>query len=265
MKSQGTLLKMETTLTTGVEYRLTLGGTAICMNDYIGKQIYLHYLNEIYCVECGAKTRTSFAQGYCYNCFQNSPNTSPCILKPELCQAHLGISRDMEWAKNHCLTSHYVYLALSSDVKVGVTRTTQMPTRWIDQGASSAIIIAQTPNRYTAGLIEVALKNIFVDKTNWQRMLKNEVLANVNLATEKRRAYDFVDDSLKAFFTDDDSVTHINYPVLAYPKKITSLTFDKQQDVRGRLVGIKGQYLIFENNSVLNIRKHGGYLIGFDA
>lgn len=265
MQNKGTLLKMKTGFANPVKYWLILGSDEICLNDYLGKKLNLEFQNEIYCISCGRKTKKSFAQGFCYPCFQSSPEASPCILKPELCEAHLGVARDMDWAKQHCLQPHYVYLAVSSAVKVGVTRQTQIPTRWIDQGASMAIKFAQTPYRQLAGEIEVALKSYYTDKTNWQKMLKNDILHNVDLVEEKQKAWELLPDNLKEYVTEDDAITEIKYPVVEYPKKIKSLNFDKTDRVGGSLTGIKGQYLMFDNQFVINIRRHNGYTISIET
>lgn len=261
MKYQGTLAKMHTTHASPVHYQLPVGNTLVALNPLIGKQISFSYSRQIYCIECGASTPKSFAQGLCYRCFTTSPLAEDCVLRPELCRAHEGIARNMAYAETHCLIDHFVYLAVSSGIKVGVTRHTQIPTRWIDQGATSAIKLAQTPDRYTAGLIEVELKAHLSDKTNWQRMLKNEVLQNVDLVAQKEQAYELLPEHLQEFVTDDDTVFNFEYPVLQYPRKVKSLSFDKQTEVSGVLQGIKGQYLIFENGEVINIRKHTGYEI----
>jgi hypothetical protein len=154
-----------------------------------------------------------------------------------------------------------VYLAASDIVKVGVTRITQVPTRWIDQGASSAIRLAETPNRYEAGVLEVALKDFFSDKTNWQRMLKNEIDHSIDLVEEKWNLHDQLPSDLTRFFSENDEVITLNYPVDEYPVKVSSQSFDKTPIVQGKLVGIKGQYLIFEGGHVINIRKHTGYTV----
>lgn len=261
MKITGSILKMKSQWQSPVEYYLPLGNQKILMNDLIGKNISLRYENEIYCIACGKKTKKSFAQGFCYNCFIDSPEAAECILRPELCLAHEGKGRDVEWEKANHLQEHFVYLALSSDLKVGVTRSTQVPTRWIDQGASSAIILAKTPNRYLSGVIEVAMKKFLTDKTSWQKMLKNELMQGVNLAEEKKKAKEFLPDELKKYYSEDNSVTEINYPVISYPAKVKSIDFEKQNLLSGKLNGIKGQYLIFEDGNVLNVRKHSGYVV----
>ena len=265
MQYNGTLLKMETKLANPVEYELPIGDELIYMNHFIGKYIAFKWLKEIYCVVCGKKTNKSFSQGFCYPCFLNAPETSECIFRPELCQAQDGIARDMEWAENHCLQEHYVYLAISSGVKVGVTRSEQIPTRWIDQGAWQAIKLAKTPNRYTAGLIEVALKAHISDRTNWQRMLKNQLIEGVDLTATKKEMIAHLSSELQNYISEENDITEINYPVNEYPEKVKSLSFDKLEEITGRLWGVKGQYLIFDDGTVLNMRKHTGYMVALEV
>jgi len=265
MRYNGTLLKMETKLEKPVEYELPIGDELVYMNNLIEKYIVFKWEKEIYCVACGRKTSKSFAQGFCYPCFLSAPETSECILRPELCQAQDGIARDMDWAENHCLHDHFVYLAISSGVKVGVTRSAQIPTRWIDQGAWQAIRLAQTPNRYTAGLIEVVLKQHISDRTQWQRMLKNQLIEGVDLKEKKKEMIAHLAPELQNYESEDNEITEITYPVTEYPEKVKSLSFDKLEEITGRLWGIKGQYLIFDDGTVLNMRKHTGYLVELEV
>ena len=262
---EGNLLKMRTELddaTNEVHYFLPLGEKHVHLNPLIGRHITLTYQHQINCIRCGRRTSKSFGQGFCYPCFRNAPEADACILHPELCQAHLGISRDMEWSKTHCLQPHFVYLAYSGGLKVGVTRATQIPTRWIDQGATQGIRIAQTPNRHLAGKIEVFLKQYFADKTNWQRMLKNTPPAvPVDLLEERHKAISYLKKDFSEFLFDDKSITEIKYPVTQYPTKIKSFTFDKVDTVSFVLAGIRGQYLIGINGEVINIRRHNGYYV----
>lgn len=259
---------MRTQLSDEVRYHLPLGSERIFMNELIGKDILLKYENEIRCIVCGKKTHKSFAQGYCYNCFSVSPETSECILHPERCLAHEGKGRDIEWETKHHLQEHFVYLALSSEIKVGVTRSTQVPTRWIDQGASSVIRFAKTPYRQLAGLIEVEMKKYFTDKTSWQKMLRGDKGEGAGdkeeLVTQKKRTKELLPVEFHPYYSDDDSITTINYPVIKYPEKVRSIDFEKQNSLSGKLCGIKGQYLIFENDEVLNVRKHSGYLVSIE-
>jgi hypothetical protein len=258
---KGVLRKMKVQLEEEVQYRIVLSETEFDMNQFIDKNIKLIWNGVILCSSCGKKTKTSFGEGFCYPCFQSAPEATECTIRPELCRAHLGEGRDPEWEERNHNQPHIVYLAATDIVKVGVTRVTQVPTRWIDQGASSAIRLAETPNRYEAGKLEVALKSFFADKTNWQRMLKNMVDDSIDLEHEKWSLHEQLPDDLTRYFTEDDDITTINYPVLKYPSKVKSLSFDKTEIIEGKLKGIKGQYLIFEDDRVLNIRKHTSYEI----
>lgn len=261
MHIEGNIFKMRTELAIPVNYFLPITEKEIEMNALIGKEISMNFTGQINCISCGKRTKTSFNQGFCYNCLQSAPEASESIIRPELSKSHLGIARDMEWAKKHDLIDHIVYLAVSSEVKVGVTRIHQIPTRWIDQGASSAIIIATTPNRHIAGIIEVFLKKHFTDKTNWRAMLKNEITTNTNLLEEKQNVLQLLPAELQKYFEPDNKITEIKYPINVFPEKIKSIGFDKNPKIEGVLKGIKGQYLIFDDESVLNIRKHNGYFL----
>ena len=243
-----------------VKYSLQLGDDCIDMNSLIGKEITLNFTGEIYCIKCGRKTNKSFSQGYCYPCFTTAPETEECVLRPELCRAHEGIARDMEFAKNHCLIPHYVYLAETSDLKVGITRNTQIPTRWIDQGAIQATIIAETPNRFTAGAIEVALKQFVADKTNWRKMLTKKS-SELDLQEEKRRILEFLPEKFEQYIKINTTTQNLNYPGILPSSSINSIKFDTNPQITNILESIKGQYLIFQNNTVINLRSHSGYKI----
>jgi hypothetical protein len=211
---------------------------------------------------CCGLNKKIYRQGFCYDCFYSSAQVGDWIMKPELSTAHLDIEdRDLAYEKSVQLQPHVVYLALSSEVKVGVTRKSQIPTRWIDQGASKAIEIVEVPNRYLAGITEVALKNHVSDKTSWQKMLKNDVL-DANLIEEREKLKQFIPDEAQPYFlANNGKVVEINYPVLKYPTKISSLNLEKTPVFSGKLVGVKGQYLIFEDYTVFNVRNSEGYKV----
>lgn len=272
MKATGILRKMETRLSTETaderalaEYTLKTGTSEWAVNRSVGKHVRLVFMDEIHCLHCGRKTKKSYGQGYCYPCFISIPETDACVLRPELCQAHLGISRDMSWSEEHCLQDHYVYLALSGGVKVGVTRHSQVPVRWIDQGAHQAVILAKTPNRHLAGEIEVALKKHMSDKTNWRLMLTRDMPEDTDLVSLKHSVRSLIPEELRHYYFEDDHVTKIRYPVLRFPEKVSGVNFDKQREIEGVLTGIRGQYLIFDGGRVFNVRRHGGYLTEIDA
>jgi hypothetical protein len=265
MHALGTLDKMPTTYLNPVQYFLRLGDQKVDMNDLVGKQISLRHTGNIYCTVCGRKTSKSFGEGMCYNCFATSPENAECILRPELCLAHEHKGRDVDWEISHHLKPHYVYLALVNETKVGVTRETQIPTRWIDQGANKAIILAETPYRQLAGVIEVGLKEFLTDKTNWTKMLRNEYNTEIDLLEQKESMEDILPESLQQYISPNNEILELHYPVLEYPKKVTSIGFDKQPQINSKLIGIRGQYLILEGGNVINIRKHSGYEVELTA
>ncbi len=256
--ASGNLRKMTVQLGDEVQYTLNLD-QKVDMNALIGSKIKLEWNGIINCSACNVVTKKSFGQGFCYNCFVKAPEAAECILRPELCRAHLGEGRDPEWEEKNHNRPHVVYLAASSAVKVGITRADQVPIRWIDQGASAAIKLAVTNNRYEAGIIEVVLKEFFTDKTNWQRMLKNDIDESIDLEEEKWSLEEHLPADIIECFSEDDEITYIHYPVDEYPAKVKSRSFDKTPVIEGVLVGIKGQYLIFDGGEVLNIRKHTSY------
>ena len=202
-----------------------------------------------------------FRQGYCYDCFSSIPQAGNWVISPELSKAHLDEEdRDLEFEKRSQLVPHIVYLANSSDVKVGVTRKSQIPTRWIDQGAHEAIEIVEVPNRYLAGITEVALKNHVSDKTNWRKMLTNEVL-DLDLTEEREKLKGFIPEEAKDFYLANSKELEIKFPVLQFPKKIKTLNLAKNPFYEGVLKGIKAQYLIFEDGTVFNVRGHEGFVV----
>lgn len=260
---RGTLHKMNTTIGEPISYSLRLGDDTVDMTALLGQKVAFHFQGRIFCVSCGKKTNKAFGQGFCYNCFVSSPDNSECILRPELCEGHLGGGRDPEWERAYHVQPHAVYLALSSGLKVGITRMTQVPTRWIDQGASQAIILAEVPYRRLAGEMEVALKAHYSDRTNWQQMLKG-LIAPEDLVERKREAAALLSDELRAYIVATDTIHHLAFPMLDLPTKVTSLKLDKQPLIEGVLTGIKAQYLILDNTNVLNIRSHSGYEVEMD-
>lgn len=260
---EGNLRKMKVQSGEPISYFMDIG-EGVDMNSLLGKEITLSWSGRIFCQSCGKEAKKSFGEGFCYPCLISSPEAAECTIRPELCRAHLGEGRDPQWEERNHNQSHIVYLAASDSVKVGVTRKSQVPTRWIDQGAASAIRLAETPNRYLAGSIEVALKEFFTDKTNWQRMLRNEIDESIDLLEEKWSIHDQLPSDITRYYSEDDEIVNLVYPVLEYPHKVKSLTLDKFPEIRSRLVGIKGQYLLFEGGNALNIRKHTGYRVSLD-
>ena len=271
----GHLNKMQTTLGEGglVNYQLPLDDTLVEMNDLLGKSLRIAFSGSIHCCHCGRKTNKSFNQGYCYPCFKSLAQCDSCIVSPEKCHYFEGTCREPEWADNHCMQDHFVYLANSSGIKVGITRGSQIPTRWMDQGAVQALPVFRVSNRLQSGQVEVIFKQHVADKTNWQAMLKGQV-ERLDLIAERERLFAECQPEIDALVNqhglqaiqrlEGQTVTDIRYPVLEHPAKVKALNLDKQPEVEGVLQGIKGQYLIL-NTGVLNIRKFSAYQVEFSA
>jgi hypothetical protein len=249
-----------------VVYELELSGQKLRLNDWLGKKLQIEYLQEIECVHCGRKTKKSFNQGYCYPCFISLAQCDMCIMSPEKCHFHLGTCREPEWGLSYCMKPHIVYLSNTSGPKVGITRESQLPTRWIDQGALQALPILRVSKRYYSGLIESEFKKHISDRTNWRNMLKNEV-EPVDLYQIFDSLWPVVASELDSEVKNDVEIIadikdsqDFHYPAQQYPSKIVSFNLDKTPDVAGQLDAIKGQYLILDSG-VINIRKFAGYLV----
>lgn len=251
---------MRTEIGSPIQYFLPLlEDQELGMNQVIGRELSLSMLG-FQCLNCANTQKKIYRMGHCYDCFYQMPQTADWIIKPELSKAHLGIEdRDLEFEKNVQLKPHIVYLALSSEVKVGVTRKTQVPTRWIDQGANAAIPLVEVPNRYLAGITEVALKDYVADKTNWRKMLKNEV-PHQDLSKVRSELLQYLPDEVREFICLDDQLD-LDFPISNYPLKIKSLNLTKTPTFNGVLKGIKAQYLIFEDDTVFNVRGNEGFVV----
>lgn len=259
MTYQGVLTKMETEFSSPIQYYLVFENDFINMNQMLGKAIAIQFV-KYQCLNCGLD-KPIYRQGFCRNCFFEIPQAADWIMRPELSTAHLDKEdRDLEYEKKVQLQPHIVYLANSSNVKVGVTRRSQIPTRWIDQGAHEAIEIVEVPNRYLAGITEVALKDYVGDKTNWRTMLKNEIV-DENLVEWRERLKQYIPDEAKDYFIETNTETNIDFPVIKYPTSPKSLNLIKTQSYTGKLSGIKGQYLIFEDDTVFNVRGNEGLVV----
>ena len=275
-KMIGNISKMQTTLgdakkKQAVQYQLPIGDDLLAMNEHIGETIKLSYQSEIHCVACGRKTNKSFGQGHCYPCFRSLASCDMCIMKPETCHYAAGTCREPEWGEANCFMPHYVYLANSSGIKVGITRGTQIPTRWMDQGAGQALPVFKVATRLQSGLLEMVLKQHVSDRTDWRKMLKGNA-DPLDLKAIRDDLFEQCSAEISTIKAEqgegaitqlDESIVDIYYPVSEYPEKIKSLNFDKQPEIEGSLMGIKGQYLILDTG-VLNMRKFSGYNLQVD-
>ena len=260
MQYEGVLKKMQTEIGTPIQYYLVFESDFLNVNQVLNKELQIEFI-KFQCLNCG-NDRPIYRQGFCKNCFFEIPSAGDWIMRPELSTAHLDKEdRNLDYEKKVQLQPHVVYLANSSNIKVGVTRKTQIPTRWIDQGAHEAIEIVEVPNRYLAGITEVALKDHIGDKTNWRKMLTNTV-DDEDLVEWRNKLKPFIPEEAQDYFINSNTETNLEFPVLSYPEKVKSLNLDKTPSYTGILKGIKGQYLIFKDDTVFNIRGSEGYYVG---
>ncbi len=262
--------KMDTELVDGVaHYRLGPAGETLVLNSLIGKPLKIVFKQEINCTNCQKPVKKAYAGGYCYPCSLKLAECDMCILKPELCHFAKGTCREPSWGEANCMIPHYVYLANSSGLKVGITRATQIPTRWIDQGAVAGLPIMKVSSRYQSGVFEKLFASELADKTDWRKMLKGGV-EEIDLESKRDELFELFGEDLDRMEGDfganqieileREQITSIQYPVLQYPEKVSSFSLDKNAEVGGILQGIKGQYLIFDTG-VINIRSHTGYKV----
>ncbi len=256
----GSIRKMRTKYAADkpVEYELPLGDQVVPMNELIGKNIEFSFTGKINCIACDRSIKKTYSGGFCFPCSQKLACADMCIVKPELCHYHKGTCREPKWGEENCLISHTVYLANSSGLKVGITRSFQKLTRWMDQGAIEAVALATVEARRDAGTLEVILKDHVADKTNWRKMLKNETTP-IDLEEKREELLAWLPEEFEWEESDDEPVRLI-YPVQRYPEKIKSHNFDKSPQLGGVLTGIKGQYLMF-GDTVVNMRKYAGYTL----
>ncbi|WP_149274775.1 DUF2797 domain-containing protein [Pareuzebyella sediminis] len=262
MLYEGVLRKMKTEIGNPIQYYMVFENDFLNVNQALNKDLKINFI-KFQCLNCGLD-RPIYRQGFCKTCFFEIPSAGDWIMRPELSKAHLGEEdRDLDYEKKVQLQPHIVYLANSSSIKVGVTRKVQVPTRWIDQGAHEAIEIVEVPNRYLAGITEVALKDHISDKTNWRKMLTNDV-KDEDLVAWRNRLEEYIPSEAKQYFITNRTETHLDFPVLEYPVKVKSLNLDKQPAYEGILKGIKGQYFIFGDGTVFNVRGNEGYYVSLE-
>ncbi|MEM0519264.1 DUF2797 domain-containing protein [Aequorivita flava] len=259
MNYEGLLTKMQTENGSPIQYYLVFNNDFLNVNQLLNKLVTINFLNY-QCLNCGLQKKI-YRQGFCYDCFFKIPQAADWIISPEKSKAHLGIEeRDLAYEEKVQLQPHVVYLANSSSVKVGVTRRSQIPTRWIDQGAHEAIEIVEVPNRYLAGITEVALKSFVSDKTNWRAMLKNDI-KDEDLVAWRNKLKQYIPVEAAEYYLENNTETNLEFPVLTYPEKPKSLNLEKNPFFEGTLKGIKGQYLLFEDNTVFNVRGNEGAVV----
>lgn len=274
MQMEGALRKMAITADEEGKayYALRLDDNVLPLNGLLGKTVRLIWAGAIRCVHCHRPTNKSFAQGHCYPCFKRLASCDTCIMSPERCHYAQGTCREPAWGEQHCMAPHLIYLANSSALKVGITKPSQLPTRWLDQGATQAVPILDVNSRLQSGLVEDTLRSVLSDRTSWQAMLKGEA-AELDLASTRSTVLAQFKQELNALRAEwgnealrvrKDIPRRFHYPVLAYPKKVKSFNLDRQPIIEGQLMGMKGQYLILDAG-VINLRKYSGYHVSFSV
>ncbi len=255
-----------------VEYKFILDREEVDLPFQLGQEIEIEATGQIFCVSCGNKTPKSYSQGHCFKCFKTKASCDLCIMKPETCHYHLGTCREESFAQSVCFQPHIVYLANSSALKVGITRLGQMPTRWLDQGATQALPLMKVGSRRLSGQLEILFGSEVADKTDWRKLLKGEAapLDLIQIRDELVERFapkirDIRDEFAQNLdfneqieYLAEEQPRQFIYPVEHYPEKIKSHNLDKTPVIRGVLHGIKGQYLILDTG-VINIRKYTGY------
>ncbi len=257
----GQLQKMTHKAEKPIQYFLNLNDQSYSLTPKVGHQVTLRYRGVITCIECGRKIKKTYSDGYCFPCARDLPENDICSVRPEKCQHDKGNEADREFYEKYCNIDHFVYLSQTSGVKVGITRHYNIPSRWIDQGAVKALIIAKVPSRILSGQIEVVLAKKISDKTNWRKMLLGNI-GDVDFSTMREKMIQYIPKDLGQYALYEEEVQSFSYPVQSVPSKISSHNLDKEGEFTEKLTGIKGQYLIFENR-VINLRKYSGYHIEF--
>jgi hypothetical protein len=228
------------------------------LNEWLGRGLRIEYRQRILCCHCGSQTPRSYGGGYCYPCFRSLARCDLCVVSPARCHYHLGTCREPAWGEAFCMQPHVVYLANSSGPKVGITGADGAVSRWLDQGASQGLVIARTASRHLAGVVEAQLAQLISDRTDWRLLLQGD-RPPVDLPALRDRLMERLGRLPEgvAWQTAEPVVT-LSYPVLAYPRQLLRLRLDRHPVVAGRLLGAKGQYLLFEHG-VFNVRWHRAF------
>lgn len=263
MKQIGYLTSLQSEAREPIHYSLPLGDSAIPLNDWLGRELEIRFLEEIACVYCGRKIKKTYNSGSCYPCFKKLPDNDLCIVKPHICHYDQGTCRDATFGEKHCMQPHIVYLAMSSDIKVGITRKPNMIRRWMDQGAVEALPLLEVPTRKIAGEIEHFLSQYIKDKTDWRKMLKNET-TDRDIWETRSDMIGKLPETYLPYLIENPELHRFSYPVLDTPAKVTSISLDKQPTIRGKLIGVKAQYLLLDTG-VFSVRKHAGYKVAIEA
>ncbi|MGI9326520.1 MAG: DUF2797 domain-containing protein [Pseudomonadales bacterium] len=239
---------------------LLVGETAINLRSRIGQRMRFTYAGKIHCCHCGRISKRSFSQGYCYPCFKKLARCDLCIMSPTRCHFDAGTCREPEWAQGFCFAPHSVYLANSSGLKVGITGSGREPTRWVDQGAAQALVLLHCATRQLAGTLEAALAEHISDRTHWRKLLSGDApaLDLPDLADQALKRLGALPEGAQAVIP---RPIEINYPISRYGP-VKTINLEKSPLFESTLLGVKGQYLLFEDG-VLNVRRHTAFAVSY--
>ncbi|MBV1906294.1 MAG: DUF2797 domain-containing protein [Pseudomonadales bacterium] len=259
----GAISKMHVEHKSPASYHLPLGDGLVAMNELIGHRIRLEFLSKISCAHCGRVTKKSYAGGYCFPCFKKLAQCDLCVMSPDRCHYAKGTCREPAWGEEFCMQPHVLYLANSTGLKVGITRTSQMPTRWLDQGAVQAIVLMRTATRYQVGCVEKCLAEFVSDKTNWRKLITGDSqkvdmqAAALALRSEAAENFTLLDEKFGAdlVWEEASEVHEFQYPVERYLDKAKTQKLKPDEALEGVLTGIRGQYLLLDSGA-FNVRSH---------
>ncbi|MBU0586555.1 DUF2797 domain-containing protein [Candidatus Micrarchaeota archaeon] len=150
-----------------------------------------------------------------------------------------------------------IYLASFGHlVKCGVTRTERLSTRLKEQGADYFCEIARTQDADSAYSLERTIHKKFPVRGSVTVAQKMKLLHSDTQPTRLKECADLIlDDGLTA-----DSSRNLDFRKLEYT---IPESFSEAENIRGKIYGVKGQILFFENEGkhyAINMSKKSGHL-----
>ena len=258
---EGPLVKLVSAPTDPASYTLcvdTEPAKTLPLNAVLGRGVEIRFLDRITCRYCASVTKKSYGEGYCYPCFKHLARCDLCVVSPDRCHYHLGTCREPTWGESFCMQPHRVYLANTTGPKVGITRAGHELVRWIDQGASQGLLMCAARTRRLAGLVEVSFAEHITDRTDWRRLVSRDTapVDLMGLREELKSKLGPLPEGVS--WLQGQAPITLRYPMRRYGGKIRRLLLNKEPVVRGNLLGVKGQFLLFDHG-VFNVRQHTSY------
>ncbi len=236
------------------------------LNDRLGQAVTLELHAPYHCIHCGKTARKLFGGGHCYDCFSALARCDLCVMSPERCHFAAGTCREPEWGEAFCMQPHVVYLSNTSGPKIGITRADRVLRRWLDQGATQALVIGQVATRHAAGLVEAHFKRTMNDRTDWRRLVSGRGVEADLVALAQQLYQDKTAPAMQWGHSVGEYISglvNIEYPLLGYsPPQQVPLTLE-QPTYTDNLVGIIGQYLLFSRGA-LNLGAYRGMQLSIE-